>query len=223
MGKELYIFNKLHKKTSRKYIDRMLDDKITCMQKSKEYGYDYWDGDRRFGYGGYKYDGRWKEIAEDFIMQYSLTDKSKVLDVGCGKAFLIYEMKQLLPGIEVCGFDSSEYAIANAKDEIKEYLSIAKAQDKYAYENNEFDLVLSLGTLHNLAIFDLKSAVCEIQRVGKKQFIMVESYRDEAELFNLQCWALTCESFFKPQEWTWMYDEWNYTGDYEFIYFEDIK
>ena len=223
MGKELYIFNKLHKRTSRKYIDRMVDDKIICMQKSKEYGYDYWDGDRRFGYGGYKYDGRWKEIAEDFIKQYKLTDKSKVLDVGCGKAFLIYEIKQLLPGIEVRGFDSSEYAIANAKDEVKEYLSIAKAQEKYNYEEDEFDLVISLGTLHNLAIYDLKNAVCEMQRVGKNQFIMVESYRDEAELFNLQCWALTCESFFKPQEWTWMYDEWNYTGDYEFIYFEDVK
>ena len=220
MGKELYIFNKLHKKTSRKYIDRMVDDKITCMQKAKEYDYDYWDGERRFGYGGYKYDGRWKEIAKDFISQYQLTNESKVLDVGCGKAFLIYEIKQMLPGITVVGFDSSNYAIENAKSEIKEYLYIAKAEDKFAYEDDAFDLVISLGTLHNLAIFDLKQAVQEIQRVGKNKFIMVEAYRDETELFNLQCWALTCESFFKPDEWIWMYNEWNYTGDYEFIYFE---
>lgn len=219
MGNELYIFNKLHKKTTRKYIDRMVDHKIECMKKAKEYDYDYWDGDRRFGYGGYKYDGRWKSVAQDFIDAYNLTNDSKVLDVGCGKAFLIYEIKQLLPDITVVGFDYSEYAIENAKDEIKEYLYIHKAQEKYDYDNNEFDLVLSLGTLHNLPIFDLKKAVKEIQRVGKNKFIMVESYRNEEELFNLQCWALTCESFFRPDEWTWMYDEWGYTGDYEFIYF----
>jgi ubiquinone/menaquinone biosynthesis C-methylase UbiE len=223
MGKELYIFNKLHKKTARKYIDRMVDDKINCMKKAKEYGFDYWDGDRRFGYGGYKYDGRWKEIAKDFIKEYNLTNDSKVLDVGCGKAFLIYEIKQLLPNITIAGFDYSQYAIANAKDEIREYLYTHKAEDKYNYKDNEFDLVISLGTLHNLAIFDLKKAVQEMQRVAKDKFIMVEAYRNEAELFNLQCWALTCESFFRPNEWTWMYDEWGYSGDYEFIYFEEEK
>ncbi|MBN2781753.1 MAG: class I SAM-dependent methyltransferase [Campylobacterales bacterium] len=220
MGKELYIFNKLHKKTARKYIDRMVDNKIECMKKAKEYDYDYWDGDRRFGYGGYKYDGRWKSVAEDFIDEYKLTNESKVLDVGCGKAFLIYEIKQLLPNITVVGFDYSQYAIENAKDEIKEYLYTHKAQDKYDYADNEFDLVISLGTLHNLPIFDLKKAVQEMQRVAKNKFIMVEAYRNEEELFNLQCWALTCESFFRPDEWTWMYDEWGYDGDYEFIYFE---
>ena len=121
MGNEIYLFNKLHKKTSRKYIERMVDDKIKCMTKSKEYDYDYWDGDRRFGYGGYKYDGRWKEIAEDFISQYNLTNSSKVLDVGCGKAFLLYEIKQILRDIQIVGFDISKYAINNAKDEIKKY------------------------------------------------------------------------------------------------------
>ena len=220
MNKELYIFNKLHKKTSRTYIDRMVDDKITCMQKAKEYEFDYWDGDRRFGYGGYQYDGRWKEIAKDFIEQYNLTNESKVLDVGCGKAFLIYEIKRLLPNITIAGFDISKHALQDAKEEIKPFLYYQKAQDPFKYEDNEFDLVLSLGTLHNLSIFDLKKAVQEMQRVGKNKFIMVEAYRNNAELFNLQCWALTCDSFFRPEEWIWLYNEFGYDGDYEFIYFE---
>ena len=220
MGKLLSIVTKLHTATSRDYISRMIDDKIACMKVAKEYEYDYWDGDRKYGYGGYKYDGRHKVIALDLIKQYNLKDGCKILDVGCGKAFLLYELKQLLPNATIVGFDISKHGINDAKDEIKNNLFIHKAQNTYPYENNEFDLVISLTTLHNLKIYDLKKAVQEIERVGKEKFIMVEAYRDEAELFNLECWALTCESFFRPDEWIWMYDEWGYSGDYEFIYFE---
>lgn len=220
MGKLLYIFNKLHKKTQRKYIDRMVDEKILCMQKAKEYEFDYWDGDRRFGYGGYFYDGRWEPIAKDLIEEYNLTNDSKILDVGCGKAFLLFELKKLLPSIEIKGFDISKHGLNEAKDEIKENLFLHKAQDIYPFGDNEFDLVISLGTLHNLKVFELKQALGEIERVGKNKFVMVEAYRNDTELFNLQCWALTCESFFRPDEWIWLYKEYGYTGDYEFIYFE---
>lgn len=220
MGKLRDVFTKLHKKTTRQYIERMVDDKVTCMGKAKEYGYEYWDGDRRFGYGGYKYDGRWRSVAEDLIAQYHLTNESKILDVGCGKAFLLYELKQLLPQISIQGFDISSYAIENAKEEIKEHLFIHKAQDVYPYEDKAFDLVISLGALHNLKIYDLKKALCEIERVGKEKFVMVEAYRNDTELFNLECWALTCESFFRPDEWVWLYEAFGYSGDYEFIYFE---
>ena len=220
MGKLLYLFNKLHKKTARKYIDRMVDDKVYCMKKAKEYEFDYWDGDRRYGYGGYKYDGRWREIALDLIEQYNLKDGCSILDVGCGKAFSLYELKQLLPNAKIRGFDISKHAIKNAKEEIKEYLFLHRAEEKYPFKDGEFDLVLSLGALHNLKIYDLKKALSEIERVGKNKFVMVEAYRNDTELFNLECWALTCESFFRPDEWIWLYNEWGYRGDYEFIYFE---
>lgn len=220
MGKLLNIVTKLHTATTRDYVARMNDDKVKSMIKSKEYGYDYWDGDRKYGYGGYKYDGRHKAVALDLIEQYNLKDGCKILDVGCGKAFLLYELKLLLPNATIVGFDSSEYALENAKEEVKKNLFCHKAQDAYPYSDKEFDLVISFTTLHNLKIYDLKKAVQEIERVGKEKFIMVEAYRDEAELFNLECWALTCESFFQPDEWTWLYSEWGYSGDYEFIYFE---
>jgi cyclopropane fatty-acyl-phospholipid synthase-like methyltransferase len=207
MGKLVNYATSLHKATKRAYIDRMVDDKVSCMIKAKEYEFDYWDGDRRFGYGGYKYmPGRWKVVAETLIKNYGLTNSSSILDVGCGKGFLLYEMKLLLPDLRVVGFDASKHGIANAKEEISKNLFIHQAQTKYPFKDSEFDLVISLGK--------------EIERVGKNGYLMLESYRSEQELFNLECWALTCESFFDPEEWKWIYSHFGYSGDYEFIYFE---
>ncbi len=220
MGKLLNVVTQLHKKTKRDYIGRMMDEKVKCMKIAKKYGMEYWDGDRRFGYGGYKYDGRWDVVARKLIEIYDLKNDARILDVGCGKAYLLYELKNLLSEAQVAGFDISEYGIENSKEEIRENLFIHKAQDPYPFGDKEFDLVISLTTLHNLHLYDLKSALKEIERVGKNKFIVVESFRNEEELFNLQCWALTCETFLNPKEWVWLFGEFGYRGDYEFIYFE---
>ena len=221
MGKIVNFVTPLHKATQRNYLERMNDDKVNCMIKAKEYEYDYWDGDRRFGYGGYKFiEGRWKPVAQSLIENYSLTNESSLLDIGCGKAYLLYELKKILPGLKVSGFDISNHGINESKEEIKKNLFIQKAQDPYPFRDDEFDLVISLGCFHNLRMFELKTALSETERVGKQGYIMLESYRNEKELFNLQCWALTCESFFDKEEWIWIYNHFGYTGDYEFIYFE---
>ena len=220
MGQLQNFVTPLHQATKRNYLSRMVDDKVHCMKVAKEYGPDYWDGDRRYGYGGYSYmPGRWKPVADALIKQYGLTNTSSVLDVGCGKAFLLYEMKLLLPCLRIAGFDISRHGIDNAQEAIKDALFMYKAQDKYPYRDQEFDLVISLGCLHNLRVFELESALKEIERVGKQGYVMLESYRNEQELFNLQCWALTCESFFDVEEWVLLYKYFGYSGDYEFIYF----
>jgi SAM-dependent methyltransferase len=221
MGQLREFVTPLHKATKRDYLARMVDDKVTCMLKAKEYEADYWDGDRRFGYGGYKFlPGRWKPVAEALIKTYNLKAGSKVLDVGCGKGFLLYEMMQLEPGLEIVGFDISKHGLENAHPEIKGKLFTYKAQDPYPFGDKYFDLVISLTTLHNLRLFELQTALREIERVGKQAYVMLESYRNEQELFNVQCWALTCESFFDTAEWIWLYNHFGYSGDYEFIYFE---
>jgi len=221
MGKLVNIVTSLHESSKREYLARMVDDKVNCMKIAKQYDKDYWDGDRRYGYGGYNYmPGRWKPVAEALIQKYNLTNGSSVLDVACGKAYLLYEMKLLLPGLRVAGFDISKHGLADAQLEVKDSLFTHRAQDPYPFEDNEFDLVISLGCFHNLRIFELEKALAETERVGKEGYVMLESYRNELEQFNLQCWALTAESFFDKYEWIWLYEHFGYTGDYEFIYFE---
>jgi ubiquinone/menaquinone biosynthesis C-methylase UbiE len=220
MGKLINLVTPLHKKTKRDYLGRMADEKVHCMMKAKEYEFDYWDGDRRYGYGGYSYDGRWKVVAEKLIEIYNLPSDAKVLDVGCGKAHILYEMQQLLPDGEFCGFDISQHGIGDAPEPIRDNLLRYRAQDPYPWGDGYFDLVFSLATLHNLRIFELQTALKEFERVGKNKYIMIESYRNEEELFNLECWALTAESFFDTAEWIWLFNHFGYSGDYEFIYFE---
>jgi SAM-dependent methyltransferase len=221
VGRLLDIVTPLHKATKRDYLARMVDDKVHCMMKAKEYEFDYWDGDRRYGYGGYKFiEGRWAPVAQKLIDIYGLKDGDNVLDVGCGKAFLLYEMKKILPGLNVTGFDISKHGLAEARDNIKPYLFRYRAQDRYPFGDKSFDLVISLGAFHNLRLFELQTALAEVERVGKNKYVMLESYRNELEQFNLQCWALTAESFFDTAEWIWLYNHFGYTGDYEFIYFE---
>lgn len=220
MGRLLEILTPLHKKTQRDYLERMMNDKVHCMGVAKRYGEDYWDGDRRYGYGGYRYDGRWSVVAEALIAVYGLSENARILDVGCGKGFLLFELKKLLPAAEIVGIDLSHHALEHAKEEIRPCLSIHRAQDPYPFLDQSFDLVISITTLHNLQVFDLKTALSEIERVGKNKYVVVESFRNDTELFNLQCWALTCESFYGPEAWTWLFDHFGYSGDYEFIYFE---
>ena len=199
----------------------MISKKIECMTISKKYGYDYWDGNRKFGYGGYRYiPGRWEQVAKKFIKKYKLNNQSNILDLGCGKGFLLFEIKKILPKIKITGIDISKYGLKNSKKEISQFLFKADLRKKLKFKSKEFDFVFSINTLHNLEINHLIQAIKEMERVGKKHFICSESYRNEKELFNLQCWALTCESFFSKKEWVWLLKNNGYTGDYEFIYFE---
>lgn len=211
----------LHELTRRKYVDRMIDEKVLCMKKAKQYGYDYWDGDRRYGYGGYRYiPGRWKPVAEQLVSTYGLTEDSSVLDIGCGKGYILHELGLLLPGLTLVGLDISQYGITESKEEIRDNLIIHRAQDAYPFLDDEFDLVLSIGCLHNLKLMEIEKALGEIERVGCESYLLVESYRNEEEQFNLQCWALTAETLIDIEAWDWLFQKCCFSGDYEFIYFK---
>ncbi len=218
---QLEFISLVHKKSNRDYLARVTEfPKAEAAGRAKKFDYDYWDGDRKFGYGGHHYDGRWRVVAESMAAHYQLKAGDAILDVGCGKGFLLYEFTQLIPGIRIVGLDVSEYAIKNSKEEVKPFLRVGSAVE-LPFADHEFDLVLSINSLHNLYCYDLNTALKELERVGKKnKFICMDSYRNEAEKTNLLYWQLTCECFFTPKEWEWQFKTAGYTGDYGFIYFE---
>ncbi|EQC46804.1 class I SAM-dependent methyltransferase [Bacteriovorax sp. Seq25_V] len=215
----IHLFNTNHTSTKRNYLERMSNNKIHSMNIASKYDEEYWDGDRSTGYGGYHYDGRYRQIAEEIVKRYGLTSKSKVLDFGCGKGYLLFEIYNITK-CQILGLDISDYAIKNSKAEIKEFIKFGDEDALEGFSDNEFDLVISTMTLHNLSLRKLDQAITSIERIGKTSLLTVESYRNSNELFNLQCWALTCKIFLSPDDWRYIFDRNKYTGDVEFLYFE---
>src|SRR5208283_798804 len=142
----------VHKSTKRDYVARVTEfPKAEAARLAKKWDVEYWDGDRKTGYGGYKYDGRWRPVAERLAHEYALRAGDRILDVGCGKGFLLYEFTQAVPGIEIAGLDISQYAIDHSKEEIRPHLAVGSAS-RLPYADHSFDFVVSLATLHNLQI-----------------------------------------------------------------------
>ncbi len=220
---EIDFMSALHKSTQRDYLARVNDKtypKAIAAKLAKKWDFEYWDGDRRINYGGYKYiPGRWNKIILNLINYYDLPKESKILDIGCGKGFFLYDFQQISSNFDVYGLDISQYAIENSKPEVKEKLICGNATS-LPWPDNYFDLVVSINTFHNLYAYDLEKALIEMERVGKNKYLCVESYRNEDEKANLIYWQVTCEAFNTPDEWRWWFRKANYNGDYSFIYFE---
>lgn len=182
---------------------------------ARQFGKDFFDGDRKNGYGGFSYHERfWKPVIPDFIDNYQLTPESKILDIGCAKGFMLYDFMQALPGIDITGIDISEYAINNAKEEVRPFLQTGNACN-LEFDDNSFDLVISITTIHNLDRNDCKKALSEIERVSKKdKFITVDAYHSEEEKLRMDMWNLTALTYMSVDEWKVLFKDAGYTGDY---------
>jgi len=182
---------------------------------ARKFGQEFFDGDRRHGYGGFNYMARfWQPVIPTFESHFGLDASSSVLDVGCAKGFMLHDMAELIPGITVKGVDVSDYAIANAIEDMKPHLSVASAV-KLPFPDKSFDVVISINTVHNLFRDQCATALREIERVARKgAFITVDAYRDEEEHRRMMAWNLTAQTIMHVDEWKAFFAEIGYTGDY---------
>lgn len=175
----------------------------------------FFDGKRSQGYGGFNYHPKyWTSVVRDFQKEYNLNSESKILDVGCAKGFMLFDFEQLIPGIKTSGLDISEYAIKNAHPGINGELVVGNANN-LPYGENEFDLVISINTIHNLEFEECAKALREIERVSKKDsFIIVDAYRTEQEKERMFAWNLTGRTILSVSEWLNFFEINEYSGDY---------
>jgi ubiquinone/menaquinone biosynthesis C-methylase UbiE len=203
-----------HPRTVRDYDKRALEKTPEIIQIAKEFGKDFFDGDRKYGYGGYKYDGRWKTVVKRMKGYYNLSDNASILDIGCAKGFMLHDFKEFMPDCAVAGVDVSTYAIENAMSSVKPLLKVASA-DSLPYPDKSFDLVVSINSIHNLPISRLKLALKEIQRVSRgNSYITIDAWHNEKERENLYKWVLTAETMMHVDDWKRLFNEVGYTGDY---------
>jgi len=184
-------------------------------QIARQFGQEYFDGDRLHGYGGYSYHPRfWQETVKRFAEFYGLTNEARVLDVGCAKGYMLHDFKELLPGLTVAGVDVSEYALEHSLESVRPYLQIGNAK-VLPFPNNFFDLVISINTVHNLNFEDCRRALKEIQRVSKgTTFVTMDAWRTQEERERLLKWNLTALTYMDVRDWKHMFTEVDYTGDY---------
>ena len=213
LGKEINLLD-VYPKSRRPIEDRSKAVTVKDRLLSRRFGKEYFDGTRNQGYGGYKYHPKfWQPVVKRLQQFYRLNPKSKILDVGCGKGFLLYDFLQIIPGITVAGVDISEYALKKALAEVKPFITLGNAK-KIPYADNTFDLVISLNTIHNLPIEDCFQALKELERVGKDKFIVNDAYRSEEEKQKLQKWNLTAITYFSTNDWKDFFKLAGYTGDF---------
>jgi ubiquinone/menaquinone biosynthesis C-methylase UbiE len=207
-------FLNTHPAANRDYDKRANEKTPEIIRVAKEFGREFFDGDRKCGYGGYNYDGRWKAVAQKMKDYYQLAQNCSILDIGCAKGFLLHDFKVLMPDCTVTGIDVSAYAIDNAMPSVRPHLKVASAE-KLPYPDKSFDFVISINSIHNLSLVPLKAALKEVMRVSRgHSYITVDAWRNEKERENLFKWVLTAESMMHVDDWKRLFNETGYTGDY---------
>ena len=214
MIKEINLLKKYPKTKrdlSKRGNEKTEEDRIIARRFDKE----FFDGDRKNGYGGYYYNSKfWTEVVKDLNNFYKLKNGSKILDIGCGKGFMLFDFMKLNPNFVLEGIDISDYAITNAVPEIKKFLKVGDAKN-LPYEDNSFDLVISINTTHNLEINQCKKALSEMERVSRKdKYLIVDAYSNEIEKDRIFAWNLTAKTILSTNEWISLFEEAGYTGHY---------
>ncbi|QWD96905.1 class I SAM-dependent methyltransferase [Polynucleobacter sp. MG-6-Vaara-E2] len=214
MGKEIDLLVN-YPKTKRNLEERVASKTEADRAIARQFGFDFFDGDRNHGYGGFHYFARfWQPVIPTFQEYWGLNKNSSILDVGCAKGFMMHDLAQLIPGITVKGIDISKYAIENTIEDMKPHVQVANAT-KLPFEDQSFDVVISINSIHNLERDECGKALQEIERVSRKgSFITVDAYRNGEEKKRMYAWNLTAKTIMSVDEWVQFFEEVGYTGDY---------
>ena len=200
--------------SAKRNVKARLGNKDENRAIAMQFGKEYFDGTREQGYGGYRYDGRWLPIAEDIVKHFDLKAGDRVLDIGCGKGFLVKDLMKVCPGLEVFGIDISEYAVTNCEPEVIGRIHIGNATF-LPFPARSFQAVLSINTVHNLNRADCIKAVQEMERVAPSRgYVQVDAYRNHEEKQIFLDWVLTARTYGTPAFWVDLLREAGYTGDY---------
>ena len=185
---------------------------------ARQFGEEFFDGDRLYGYGGYGYHPRfWTDTVQRFKEHYDLADDARILDVGCAKGFMLRDFKRIYPDLTVAGIDVSEYAIANATEGMESSIQVANAKE-IPFDDNSFDLVICINTVHNLPLEECKTAIGEIERVSRgNSFLTVDAWRNEKQHEGMLAWNLTALTYMSVEDWESLFAEVGYTGDYNWF------
>ncbi len=214
MGQEINLLSK-YPKSKRNLDERSAVKNEKIRSIARKFGKEFFDGDRNYGYGGFNYHPKfWQPVVPDFINYWNLDDSKSLLDVGCAKGFMLYDLKLKIPGLKIQGIDISKYAIENSKEDVRKYLSVANATN-LPFPDNSFDVVISINTIHNLDEENCGKALKEISRVSKKNsFITVDAYRNDIEREQMFKWNLTAKTIMSVEKWKEFFKKHNYNGDY---------
>lgn len=214
MGREIDLLAR-YPKTKRDVRERGATKSEEDRAVARQFGREFFDGDRRHGYGGFSYFPRfWQPVVPDFQAHFGLTGHSSLLDVGCAKGFMLHDLAALIPGITVRGVDISAYAIANAIEDMRPFVQVGDAR-ALPFPDRSFDVVISINTVHNLVRDECATALREIERVSRgKSFITVDAYRTAEERELMEAWNLTAKTIMHVDEWVAFFRAIGYTGDY---------
>ena len=191
---------------------RTIKNRITASYRDKN----FYDGKRNDGYGGFKYDGRWKVIAKKFFDIYRLKSNAKILQIGSDKGFLLQDIKEIYPKSKVRGIEVSDYAIKHTNKKIKKFIQKGLFY-KLPFKKNEFDFVIAIGPVYTLNLADAIKCLKEIDRVGKgKSFITLGAYDHEKDLKLFRYWTLLGSTILSKKEWIEVLKHTKYKGDYKF-------
>ena len=191
---------------------RSIREKIIAWGLDRE----YYDGDRKNGYGGFRYDGRWAQIVPAVIQRYNLSESSRVLDVGCKKGFFLHDLQEALPGVEIAGVENHPYPLETAMESVKPHL-VEAPYEKLPFPDRHFDFVLAFASIYMLNLGGVIKALKEIQRVSRgRSYVTLGAYYTFEDRDLFQEWTLLGTTVLHVDDWREIFREIGFTGDYYF-------